>query len=314
MSPALSVIFFTTVSGAGYGLLMLTGLLAPFRLAPASPWFGLAAVLFALALASAGLVSSTLHLSHPERAWRAVSQWRSSWLSREGLAALLTYPPAFAFLAAWFHAGRPDAAMAACGVLAAAAALGTVFCTAMIYASLRPVRQWSNAAVVPNFLLLAGFSGALWLCFLARVFHAGWVVPSALAMLFGSAGLAGKLAYWRLIDQRPGESTIETATGLGRLGRVRALDPPHTEENYLLREMGFRIARKHASRLRALALLVGFALPVVLIAAGFALPAVPALVLAIVAAVAALVGIFVERWLFFAEATHTVVLYYGRAA
>ncbi|MGH7159055.1 MAG: DmsC/YnfH family molybdoenzyme membrane anchor subunit, partial [Acetobacteraceae bacterium] len=94
MTPALSVIFFTTASGAGYGLLVLTGVLGAFRLTAANPWFGFAAVVLALAFASVGLVASTLHLGHPERAWRAISQWRSSWLAREGLAALLTYPPA----------------------------------------------------------------------------------------------------------------------------------------------------------------------------------------------------------------------------
>ncbi len=314
MTPALSVIFFTTASGAGYGLLILAGLLAPFGLTPANRWFGLAAVLLALFLASAGLVASTLHLGHPERAWRAVSQWRSSWLSREGLAALLTYPPAFGFLAAWFLARGPSAPMAACGVLAAALAAVTVFCTAMIYASLRPVRQWRHVLVAPNFFLLAGFSGALWLAFLSRTFHAASVLPSALALFFGLSALAVKLAYWRAIDRSKGESTIETATGLGRLGRVRSLETPHTEENYLLREMGFRIARKHANRLRFLAVLVGFALPIVLTAAGLACSPAPALIIALVAAMLALIGIFIERWLFFAEATHTVVLYYGRPA
>ncbi|MDA8051926.1 MAG: dimethyl sulfoxide reductase anchor subunit [Rhodospirillales bacterium] len=314
MTPALSVVFFTTASGAGYGLLALTGFLASCGLTPASPWFGLVAVGLALALASSGLVSSTLHLGHPERAWRAVRQWRSSWLSCEGLAALLTYPPALAFVAAWFLARRPDAVMAAFGVLAAALAIATVFCTAMIYVSLRPVRQWRNVFVTPNFLLLASFSGALWLAPVAQLFHAAAVLPSALALSFGAAALGVKLAYWRVIDCGSGESTIETATGLGRLGRVRALEAPHTEENYLLREMGFRIARKYARRLRTIVVVLGFALPLVLTAVAVASPALPAVALAIVAATAALAGIFVERWLFFAEATHTVVLYYGRAA
>jgi DMSO reductase anchor subunit len=31
----------------------------------------------AVGLVSVGLLSSTLHLGHPERAWRALSQWRS---------------------------------------------------------------------------------------------------------------------------------------------------------------------------------------------------------------------------------------------
>ncbi|MGH7069341.1 MAG: dimethyl sulfoxide reductase anchor subunit family protein [Acetobacteraceae bacterium] len=318
MNPALSVIFFTTVSGAGYGLLVLTGLLGAFGLTPSSRWFGLVAVLLALALASAGLLASTLHLGRPERAWRGVTQWRSSWLAREGVAALLTYPPALGFLAAWFLINGRSPPMAACGVLAAALALLTLFCTSMIYRSLRPIRQWQNMFVVPNFLVLGGFSGALWLAFLTRVFPIAWIVPavlaSGLAILFGLIALAVKLAYWRTIDRGQGESTIETATGLGRLGRVRSLETPHTEENYLLREMGFRIARKHARSLRKLTLLAGYALPLVLSAVALGLPGLPALVLTIIAAVLALAGIFIERWLFFAEATHTVVLFYGRAA
>ena len=81
-------------------------------------------------------------------------------------------------------------------------------------------------------------------------------------------GLAGALvlksAYWRLIDGRRAARTAETATSLGFIGKVRPLDPPHTETNYLLREMGFRLARKHAAKLRNLALLLGFGLPILL--------------------------------------------------
>ena len=101
MHPAISVIFFTAASGAGYGLLALLGIAVPGGLLPADPWFGVAALGLALALVSAGLLSSTFHLGHPERAWRAVSQWRSSWLSREGVAALATYIPTGLFGIGW---------------------------------------------------------------------------------------------------------------------------------------------------------------------------------------------------------------------
>jgi DMSO reductase anchor subunit len=80
MHPAFSVIFFTTASGAGYGLLALLGILAPLGLVPADAGFGALALGLALVLITAGLLASSLHLGHPERAWRAFSQWRSSWL------------------------------------------------------------------------------------------------------------------------------------------------------------------------------------------------------------------------------------------
>ena len=94
MHPALSIIFFTTASGAGYGLLVLLGLGGAFGWLPAERGFGLVGMGLSLGLITAGLLSSTFHLGHPERAWRALSQWRSSWLSREGVMAIATYAPA----------------------------------------------------------------------------------------------------------------------------------------------------------------------------------------------------------------------------
>jgi sulfite dehydrogenase (quinone) subunit SoeC len=188
------------------------------------------------------------------------------------------------------------------GLLAAAMAVVTVLCTGMIYASLKPIRQWHNSYVLPVYMLCSVFSGGACLAAIAWFWRPG-VVLVVVTMLFGLIALVAKFAYWRFIDGRSGASTAESATGLGRFGLVRMLDAPHTEENYLLREMGYRIGRKHARTLRGATLLLGFALPVLLVWVA------PPL-----AAVMALLGIYVERWLFFAEATHTVTLYYGRAA
>jgi DMSO reductase anchor subunit len=123
-----------------------------------------------------------------------------------------------------------------------------------------------------------------------------------------------KEAYWRFIDTTPAPSTVASATALGTRGRVRMLEPPHTEENYLLREMGYRIARKHRVRLRAIARVAGFAVPALLtLVTLFASGGSAALAAALAVASAAL-GLVVERWLFFAEAKHTVTLYYGAEA
>ena len=105
MHPALSIVFFTTASGAGFALLFLLGLAAPLGLLPQSGWFGFAALATAFILAAAGLVSSVFHLGRPERAWRAFSQWRSSWLSREGVMSVLTFVPAAVFGIGWVFFG-----------------------------------------------------------------------------------------------------------------------------------------------------------------------------------------------------------------
>ncbi|HKY95315.1 MAG TPA: DmsC/YnfH family molybdoenzyme membrane anchor subunit, partial [Kiloniellales bacterium] len=160
MHPALSIVVFTTLSGGGYGLLFLLGLGAPLGLLPPDPWFGAIALGKALTLIVVGLLASTLHLRRPERAWRAISQWRSSWLSREGLASLVTFLPAIVLAWGWVIAGRNDGLFAAAGYLAAAGALATVYCTAQIYASLKPIRQWRHPLVALLYLLFALAVGA----------------------------------------------------------------------------------------------------------------------------------------------------------
>src|SRR5258706_6802033 len=150
MHPTFSIVIFTTASGAGFALLFLLGLAVPLGLLPDDPWFGFAGLATAFALAVGGLVSSAFHLGRPERAWRAFSQWRSSWLSREGLLSVLTFMPAVVFAIGWIFFGDVSGFVGLCGVLAAALAARTIYCTRMIYASLQPIHQWHNRPGVPN--------------------------------------------------------------------------------------------------------------------------------------------------------------------
>ena len=311
MHPAPSIVLFTTLSGVGYGLLFLLGLAAPFGQLPGDPAFGTVALGLALGLCAAGLLSSLAHLRHPERAWRAISQWRSSWLSREGLAALLTFLPAAVLGWGWIFEGHIIVAAAIVSALGAAA---TVYCTARIYATLQPIRQWRHPAVTTLYLLYALASGAVLLVLLLLLWD--WRAQEAafLAAFATAAAWLIKLRYWRDIDGGRSIATPESATGLGHLGSVRLLEPPHTEENYLLKEMGFRVARRHAERLRRLAAGSGFLLPVASLIVIIASAGWWELPLAALAAIGVLLGTLVERWLFFAEATHTVILYYGRQA
>lgn len=310
MHPALSVIFFTTASGAGYGLLALLGVLAPFGVVPADRPFGLVALALALTAITAGLVSSLFHLGHRERAWRAFSQWRTSWLSREGVVAVVTYVPAGLLGIGWIFLGTiwPVA-----GLLAALGAIVTVYCTSMIYRSLKPIPRWCNGWVVPNYLALALMSGMLWLVLLLQIFG---VRPALTALAPAVIALAAllKLAYWRSIDQAPATSTAGSATGLGSLGTVRLFEAPHTSDNYLLKEMGFKIARKHAAKLRRIAIGLAFGLPFLLSFVPVVTQGGLALAAAALAAILGTAGVFIERWLFFAEAQHTVTLYYGQSA
>jgi DMSO reductase anchor subunit len=314
MHPALSIVFFTTASGAGFALLLLIGLGVPLGLLPADPWFGFAALTAAFVLAAGGLVSSVFHLGRPERAWRAFSQWRSSWLSREGVMAVATFVPAAVFAIGWLLFGATSGIVGLCGILGAALAAATIYCTGMIYASLKPIHQWHNRWVVPNYLALGLMAGLLLLDLIVRL----WVARPAGTAIFSLLAIALawwlKEAYWRSIDTTSAASTVASATALGRRGRVRMLEPPHTEENYLLKEMGYRIARKHRVRLRAIARIAAFALPALLTLFTLIASGGTAALAAALAVASAALGLVIERWLFFAEAKHTVMLYYGAEA
>ena len=218
MHPAYSVILFTTASGAGYGLLALLGLVG-FNHGPASSMaFALVAVVMALALITIGLLASTFHLGHPERAWRALSQWRSSWLSREGVAAVVTYIPALAFAAVW--SGLIDAPqwVGALGLLTAAMCAVTVFTTAMIYASLKTIRAWSQALTAPVYMAFGLATGATLLTAIAAFFGRFQMFQVIVAVAALLLVMVLKFFYWRAIDAAPREHTRE----ISRCSRPRS--------------------------------------------------------------------------------------------
>jgi sulfite dehydrogenase (quinone) subunit SoeC len=307
MNPAYSVILFTTASGAGYGLLALLGLVGFNHGVASSQGFAFTTLLIALGLITTGLLSSTLHLGHPERAWRAFSQWRSSWLSREGVAAVATYPVVVAFGAVWSGAVDAPRLVAPLGILTTLMCIITVYCTAMIYRSLRTIRQWNHKLVVPVYLLWALATGVVLLSAVSLMFGRFQIFQAVLAVVALLFLIAAKFLYWRLIDGIPRTHTTGEATGLGK--DVRMWELPHTNTNFIQKEMGFVVARKHALRLRNMCLIMLGVAALMMLACLWigGLLILPALVLTLLAAV-------VERWLFFAEAEHAVMLYYGKDA
>lgn len=316
MHPALSVIFFTTLSGAGYGLWCWAALAALCG-APARPL--MAALVLGGVLTASGLLSSLAHLGKPARAWRAFSQWRTSWLSREGVMAVLSYAPAAALAMALMPAlldgtGQARAALAlpgqAAAALLAACALLTVACTAMIYASLPPIPAWRHRLVVPIYLAFALLSGGVAFALLLALADGALSNLSGLAIAVGATvAYLLKRRYWRDLDRGGLPASRGDAVGLPDY-RLHVFERPHTEANFVTREMAFVLARRHAGRLRALAAVLFAALPALLsLPVYLFVHAEPAVWLA-PAALSVMLGVVVERWLFFAEARHVVTLYY----
>ena len=301
MHPAWSIIFFTTVSGLGFGF----SAWIVFGLIDIKNIFQLIIIAgFAFCLICSGLVSSTFHLGHPERAWRALSQWRSSWLSREGVLSVFVLTALTCWFSYTFQYGKLPLWI---NLILITFVLFTVYATAMIYASLKTVACW-NQFLTPVCYLMYAISGGL-LAIIWFMSMIGQIITFNITLIFYLLIISTwilKIRWWWNLDYNQLDSNLATATGLGSFGEVRSLMPPHTSENYLQKEMGFVIARKHAMKLRILSLTLGGIIPITVLLSG----TLSSILLGI-SLLIHLIGVFIERFLFFAEAKHVVTLYYG---
>ncbi len=292
MHPAPSIIVFTVFSGLGFGLLAFLGL----GFHQPTGWVAFVFFAIAYALAGAGLIASTFHLGHPERALKAFTQWRSSWLSREAWLAVIAMGLMGLYALPLIFAGARIAPLGWLGALASAA---TIAATSMIYTQLKTVPRWHHWTT-PALFLAHGIAGGALL--------AGQVTG---ASVFLAVLLLLQLYAWHIGDTAYANSgsNLATATGLGDRGTVRAFEAPHTGGNYLTKEMVHVIGRKHSRTLRAIGVGLSVVLPLVILQV---LPFSHAL--AGVALLSHIAGSLCTRWLFFAEAEHVVGLYYGRTS
>ena len=289
MHPAASVIIFTSLSGLGFGLLFFLGI----GISISKGVTTLSFFVIAYALAVGGLIASTFHLGRPERSLKAFSQWKTSWLSREAWLALAALSVMAIYAASLIFFGE---AIIIIGWLGSLLSLTAVYATSMIYAQLKTVPRWNTPLTSILFLLLALTGGAI----------LSVNVSAALPLLI-LAGIV-QIIYWISGDQALAKSgtTLATATGIAIKGSLRSFEPPHTGTNYLLREFVYLVGRKHASKLRIISLILMIAAPTLI----FSMPLT--YITIIIAISTHVVGLFVSRWLFFAQAEHVVGLYYGK--
>lgn len=317
MHPAFSVIFFTVLSGAGLGALVAAAALDAAGVLGVGSVVGPSILarpaIAGLVLVAAGLGCSTLHLANPRNAWRSMARWRTSWLSREAALALVLLPVAAGYVLALVRGA--GATRVVVGVVVVLLAWAMLVCTAMIYASLKPIRQWHTRRVPLAFVLLGHASGALVaLALLPPDVPARATLGVVAAVLLLAAALA-KVEYWAFVARGVGAVTLERAIGVaqgvrppgptGSVMAARLLDAGHTRGTFLTREFMAEAAAARRGPLRVGAVALGLLVP-----AALALLA-PTTPVAVVALLSSLAGLVVERWLFFADARHTVRLYHG---
>jgi DMSO reductase anchor subunit len=313
MRPAFSVVFLTTLIGAGQGL-FLALYLAEAGVAlgwideiPASRFFVTGAIA-SLTLAALGLVASFFHLGRPERAWRSAAMWRTSWLAREVIAL-----PLFMAAVAAYGAGHyfGSSATLLIGLMALAACLALFFCTAMIYACIRFLQEWASPFTIANFFLMGSASGFMLAVPLAAIFapaRAG--AYAALAVVLTLAALATRLASLARNDRIRPKSTLQSAIGIDH-PRVRQVTQGFTGDSFNTLEFFHGVTRDRMKAIRLAFLLLAFVAPVAVLLAARQWAPVGWLVAAFAVQY---VGLVFERWYFLAQANHPQNLYYQNRA
>lgn len=319
MHPAFSVIFLTTLIGVGQGLFLALYSSQTYSIVnvlPAQPgsYYAIGGAL-ALGFLVAGLVLSFFHLGHPERAWRAASQWRTSWLSREIIALPLVMGLiAVYILANWLELdadlygwGMPGQVALTIGSLGAAANMLLFLCTGMVYAAVKFLQEWASPLTVLNYFLLGSASGftlaAAYAAYQAPAlteFYAGWAITLTLAALATRVASLIRNARLKRI------STLQSAIGV-RHNKVQQRAMGMMGGSYNTREYFHGRTAAFLKSVKWLFLVLVFPLPVLLLWAGLFNDSTGLLVAAMVVQY---VGLLFERWFFFAQANHPQNLYY----
>lgn len=323
MRPAFSVVFLTTLCGAAQGLLLalvvVQCLAASGGLAAPAAAFYVAGCAASVVLGALGLLASFFHLGHPERAWRAVAMWRTSWLSRECLAL-----PAFLAITFLYGCGHllgwPAGAVLALGLLAVLAAALLFVCTSMIYACLRFLQEWASPLTMVNFVLLGCASGFTLATLAAACFAPGLAgLLAVCACVLTAAGLLSRLASLSRNARLHPKSTLQSATGI-RSDNIRQVSRGFTASAFNTREFFHGKTPAALQTAKYGFLLAAFIVPFVLLIlslpqAQSAVGPMPGLItLLAVAFLVQYAGLVAERWFFFTEARHPQNLYYQRAA
>lgn len=308
MNPAWSVIFLTTLCGTAQGLML--ALVAADAMGGGHPTpmaarlFFAGGALIALVLACLGLVASFFHLGRPERFWRTAAMWRTSWLSREVIAlpAFLAATAAYGW-AHWQFAGYT----VAIGIAAALCALVLWVCTAMIYASLRFIREWASSYTLYNFVLLGGASGftlaSIWAAWAAPLWVVAYVQS---ALLFLGLALVVRVLMLRRNATLKPVSTLQSAIGIAH-PKIAQKSMGAMGGSFNTREFFHGKSLVFIRNVKVLFLLLVYPVSAALLAWGYYSHSGPLLILAFVVQFA---GLLAERWFFFAQANHPQNLYY----
>ena len=312
MKPDNTVIYFTVCSGTGYGIII--SLIAIFSQNEINIDQNIKLIITTISyfLIISGLLSSILHLSHPKRAWRALSQWKSAWLLKEGVAAIITFAPLTLFFVFWIFTNYLKITFLLL-IISSISCIITTICTAKIYSSIKAIPAWNNPFVPIIYILNSLVLGSLFTFTLLFYFQIKINILSNMIVSLSITTLFIKLLYWYSI-RRPSNSNISKATGLDIKKKTIIFEGSHTIKKFLSSEMMNEINISKSILLRIAVCIFTYITP------SYYILQKPYFVMSdyiiscslIIISIIALIGMFIERYLFFIESKHTVSLVYGK--
>ena len=322
MHPAFSVIFLTTLIGAGQGLFLalITGQsYAAVQLLPSqdsTSFYAYGSVIVMLFLIG-GLIASFFHLGRPERAWRAASQWRTSWLSREVIVLPILMVLVFVYgVMHYFEwdtvlfTSKEGANLSLTLVVGAFGSLATFalfLCTGMIYACLKFLQEWHSPLTVINYLLLGTASG-----FVLATAFANYSAPDLMhffgvwATIITLTAFVTRSASLIRNARIKGKSTIQTALGV-RHNKIQQKSMGFMGGSVNTRDFFHHASLVLFKSMKWIFIVLTFIVPLIVLWYGIK-NAETGILLTVF--VIQYVGLIAERWFFFAQANHPQNLYY----
>jgi DMSO reductase anchor subunit len=313
MHPAFSVIFLTTLIGVGQGLFIALGLgqvvdLADDSFALATDFYAVGGIWVLLFLA-AGLLASVFHLGHPERAWRAVACWRTSWLSREVIALPFFMLMAFLYACSYYSEASLQSSLIIT-LIGLIACFALFICTSMIYQCLTFLREWSTPLTMLNFIFMGSASG-----FIFASLYASWVGAAELVAVYGPIAVlltllamisrAVVLSRNNKLRVKP-VTTVQTATGIQH-PKLQQRSMGMMGGSYNTREFVHGQTELVMRNIKKVFMLLGFVIPLLLLLIGVSQDSTLMFFLAFVSQY---LGLMAERWHFFAMVNHPQNIYY----
>ncbi len=321
MNPAFSVIFLTTLIGAGQGLflaLYTAQSYAAVGLLPAQDKsFYVNGSLIAVIFLIGGLIASFFHLGHPERAWRSAARWRTSWLSREVIMLPAVMIGVLVYGLVWYmdwdftligiHSGVPNDLALLIGLGTTLLTFLLFLCTGMIYACIKFLQEWATPLTVINYLLLGTASGFT-LASAYSVFAAPSLVDfyAAWALIITLAAFVMRVSALLRNARIKHKSTVQTAIGVRHV-RIVQKAQGQMGGSFNTRDFFHHASTAAFRSVKWLFLIMVFAVPMALLWAGMSGHAQQLIAAAFITQY---IGLLLERWFFFAQANHPQNLYY----